>query len=194
MARGLAQLLAPILVALLATSSVAAGQNASLADAPWADFVGVKDINGEFLFKECEFTTRVGALMRVSSSWSAIKEDSGPWPGFYPHDPEAKNLGCTQDQRAEQSSGAYQEYAICDARSGSCPECDKDRGGAPMSQTYCAELCTRWFVRDSAKAALERYMVLAAIKNGNECWCTPRVYRVATCRPEAPRRSHNAQR
>ena len=44
-----------------------------------------------------------------------------------------------------------------------------------MSQTYCAELCTRWFVRGSATAPLQRYVVLASIKNGDECWCTPRV-------------------
>ena len=173
MARGLAQLPAPVLVALLATISAAAAQNSSrLTDAPWSEFEEVPDIDGASLFHECEFTTRVGALMKVDPaqpSWKAIKEDSGTWPGFYPRDLDAQGLGCTPSQRTEQTSGAYQEYAICDAAS--CPDCD----GTRMSQTYCAELCTRWFVRDSAKAALERYVVLASIKNGDECWCTPRV-------------------
>ena len=169
---------APVLVALLASISAAAAQNSSsLTDAPWSEFEEVPDINGASLFHECKYTTRVGALMKVDPaqpSWSAIKEDTGTWPGFYPHDPRAKGLGCTAAQRAEQSAhGAsdYEDDAICDTNAGSCPDCD----GTRMSQTYCAELCTRWFVRDSAKAALERYVVLASIKNGDECWCTPRV-------------------
>ena len=81
MARGLALLPAPGLVGLLATISAAAAQNSSrLTDAPWSEFEEVPDIDGASLFHECEFTTRVGALMKVDPaqpSWSAIKEDSG---------------------------------------------------------------------------------------------------------------------
>ena len=136
------------------------------------------------ILKSCAYTGafRFSAIFGHGNEWrkySAVKN-------YYRKSNKAQSLGCTPGQRNETSrSVSCREQPICkpnraengkgrgsacsDSGDFTCPPCD----GTQMTEHYCARLCTQWFVRQDQSAALQRYGVIAALRKGEECWCTP---------------------
>lgn len=168
-----AAMLSPLVVLLLVLLAVA-GTSDAQTDEKWSQKVGDEDD----IFKSCGWSTAIGDSPFVKTS--VVRN-------YYPLGNRSQSLDCTNDQKEENNRKhdaglTCSESPICkrDGRelpSGcepyendyTCPTCD----GSRMTEHYCARLCTQWFVRKSENDPLQRYGVVAALRKGDQCWCTP---------------------
>ena len=167
-------MLAPCLGALFVWLSVAGAIDQPPTVKAWKAVEGNDD-----LFKSCSYTTRF-AFEEFFGPKRSFRKDSVVQNYYYLSSKAQSVQTCTHTQATRRASGC-DESPICniDGRKidrcpaypedYTCPHCDGDQ----MTERYCARLCTQWFVRKSQHDPLQRYGVVAALREGNQCWCTP---------------------
>ena len=160
----------------------AAGILGAASDPPPTDPHWRRALPGEDdIFKSCEYTAsfRFSDIFGRDNDWRKFSAVVN----YYRKSNKAQSLGCTADQRNEtETSVSCPEQPICKQNGKdrdpacsvysddfTCPKCN----GTLMTEHYCARLCTQWFVRQGQSGALQRYGVIAALRKGEECWCTP---------------------
>ena len=181
------------------SASQAEGDMSSWDGEPTTDPNWLEKLDGEpdDLFNSCGYTTRFTFGDFFSFDFEKFYKLSAV-DNYYRVNPNAQGLSCNEAQIADQiahvtglttansaicvrntkqSKGIEQPFEQPKATLlnpvNPCPICGE--GGAKMTEHYCATLCTKWFVRGGQHEPLQRYEVVAALRNGDQCWCTPAV-------------------
>ncbi len=177
---------APLLAVVWGASGIwlgAAGDPPVLrTDVKWMEALPTEDD----IFHSCDYTSRfvfkdiLTIILGQDNDW----RKNSAVVNYYKKSANAQSLFCTHTDQLNEKSRKVDcsEQPICkkngkDRETGcpafsddyNCPKCD----GTKMTEHYCARLCTQWFVRKSQHKALQRYGVIAALRKGEECWCTP---------------------